>query len=248
LVASLWFRYPQPPLPRTDIAEAIARQDSAFESLCKQLVVDVKIEERAARQADCQSRLRTEAERLAEQSLLAFRNEHSPQRRITLILLCLVVVLPFFLASVRLFKRAPEESKALWLTVCCVFVLLFLLLVVSIGVWNQPDKFIAYVPVPILEWGFAGGMLAVIHRISFTQTRVSRLMPWVVARPLIGMFMGAAVYFIALAIDAVTSIKLSGDPKKQLALNSIVFVAAFNDKFARATLGKVGLHTTDPKD
>jgi hypothetical protein len=196
---------------------------------------------------DCQSRLRSEVLLFTTKAFDDLRNRNNVWKRIWLVLLSLIIVLPFFLAAVRAFRRAPEENKPLWLTVCCTFVLLFVLVAVSIAVWQRADQQIAYVPIPILEWGFAGGMVAVIYRLGYEEhSSVSKLLPWVVARPVVGLFMGGAIYFIALVGGLLTQIKIEGN--KQLALNAIVFVAAFNDTFAKAMLGRFVLRVRDDEE
>jgi hypothetical protein len=120
--------------------------------------------------------------------------------------------------------------------------LLLVLVVISIAIWDKPDFYIAYVPVPILEWGFAGGMLAVINRLaSGRYSSVRRLYPWVVARPIIGLFMGGVIYFIALAGAILTKAPLTsgGQLPQNLWLNAVAFIAAFNDRFTEAVIGRI---------
>ena len=132
--------------------------------------------------------------------------------------------------------------------ICCVVILLLVLVVVSIAIWNGPDYNIAYVPVPILEWGFAGGMVAVIHRLAYGRySSLRKLYLWVIARPVIGFFMSGVIYFIALAAAKVANYQLTTETQ-YLWLNAVAFIAAFNDKFADAVIGRFTLKFVPAKE
>jgi hypothetical protein len=207
-------------------------KDSA--TWCKDLLSDV--------QSDCQNQVRS-ATVFAVQS---FDERFKLRQRLWLILLALLIgILPLW-AAARKLRTASEKTRPLWLVITCVVILLLVLGVISIVVWNKSDAKIAYIPVPVLEWGFAGGMLAVIHHLaSGDYSSVRRLYPWVVARPVIGFFMGGVVYAIATAGLVLTNINASENPgmhqvqlTTNLWLNALAFVAAYNDKFSEAVIGR----------
>ncbi len=99
----------------------------------------------------------------------------------------------------------------LWLTVVVAVALLGILTAISIAIWPRVDgrlkwpvdnPIIMFVPIAILEWAFAGGMVSVLLRLaSRRDLPASRLglYTWAIAKPIIGLFMGSLVYFLALA-------------------------------------------------
>lgn len=224
---AIWFDIIRQPIDRKLIDQTMA-SNKDIETLCANLPPDV--------QSNCQEKIRAAIQNVAVQSL------YDQRKRLWLILLSLVIGVPLLWAAARMFTTTSEEHKPLWIVICYVIILLLVLVVVSIVIWNRPDFFIAYAPVPILEWGFAGGMLAVIHRLaSGRYLSVNRLYPWIVARPIIGMFMGGVIYFIALAGGILTNAPLTseGQLPRNLWLNAVAFIAAFNDRFAEAIIGRV---------
>lgn len=141
----------------------------------------------------------------------------------------------------------PEnEKRLLRLTVIAGAVLLLVLGGVSYLIWPRDDAtgaliwkpekgiIIMWVPIAILEWAFAGAMVSVLYRLAYRK-RIQRvdleLYTWVVAKPIIGLFMGALVYFLALAGAKL----LDGPPealKNALWLNVIAFVGGFSDELS----------------
>jgi hypothetical protein len=108
-----------------------------------------------------------------------------------------------------------------------------------------PDPKIMYVPVPILQWAFVGGMVGVLYRLAFDRTDFQgsyALYPWIVAKPVVGIVMGALVYFIAvsgeLALNGTTQIS------NIQFLNVLAFLGGFSDRFSFDLLeeisGRVG--------
>ena len=157
---------------------------------------------------------------------------------------------------------SPEsEKRLLWLTVIVGAVLLLVLAEVSYLIWPRdangaliwkPEKgiIIMWVPIAILEWAFAGAMVSVLYRLAYRR-RIQRvdweLYTWAIAKPIIGLFMGALVYFLALAGAKL----LDGPPEaleNALWLNVIAFVGGFSDelsvglinRFVRRRLGVNG--------
>lgn len=156
----------------------------------------------------------------------------------------------------------PEsEKRLLWLTVIVAAVLLLVLAAVSYLIWPRDANgaliwkaedgiIIMWVPIAILEWAFAGAMVSVLYRLAYRKSiqRVDlELYTWAIAKPIIGLFMGALVYFLALAGAKL----LDGSPealKKALWLNVVAFVGGFSDelsiglinRFVRRRLGADG--------
>ena len=248
IAGSTWFNFPRlSALNRApDAASILARYKREIADLCSNLVTDNDPKTRPASLDGCQLKVEGQLQLYVSQSLTEMEKQNEVRKRVSLILLTLVIVLPFFVATIRAGQRAPEASKALWLTVNCTFVLFLVLIVVSIAVWQHQDYVIAYVPVPILEWGFAGGMAAVIHRLGYRKHKlVSDLLPWIVARPVVGFFMGGVVYFIAMVGGVLVGKSITA--QTQLALNAVVFIAAFNERFANALFGRLIAFVGDRK-
>jgi hypothetical protein len=130
-----------------------------------------------------------------------------------------------------------------------VFLLLLTIGIVSFVVWNKPDYFIMYVPVPILEWAFVGSMVAVIYRLSYRKIIWNGsigLYTWVIAKPMISLFMGALVYFLALGGG-----KLLGAPSEALKgeqvywLCVVAFIGGFSDELSLGLIKRIVTKTLD---
>lgn len=148
-----------------------------------------------------------------------------------------------------------EEKKFFWLTIIYVVVLLLIVGIVSVLLWNKPDPIIMYVPVPILEWAFVGSMVGVLYRLAYRKKVWDShlgLYTWVIAKPIIGLVMGALVYFLALGGG-----KLLGAPADALKgeqvywLNVIAFIGGFSDKLSIGLINGIveqALGKDDSKD
>jgi hypothetical protein len=124
------------------------------------------------------------------------------------------------------------DPRILPLVIAYVIVLVAVLTVVSWLIWNRKDMpFIMFVPVAILEWAFAGGMVAVIYRLAspgLTKPKGRQLYAWAIGRPITGVFLGAVVYFVALAgARLLTGTGGLGGLGDALWLNVIAFFGAF---------------------
>ena len=142
-----------------------------------------------------------------------------------------------------------EEKSYFWLTLVFICLLLLTLVLISIVVWNKPDYYIMYVPVPILEWAFVGSMVAVIYRLAYRKkvwTSRIGLYTWVIAKPIIGLFMGALVYFLALGGG-----KLLGAPSDALQgervywLSVVAFIGGFSDELSIGLVKRIVTNTLD---
>jgi hypothetical protein len=142
-----------------------------------------------------------------------------------------------------------EEKSYFWLTLVFICLLLLTLVLISIVVWNKPDYYIMYVPVPILEWAFVGSMVAVIYRLAYRKkvwTSRIGLYTWVIAKPIIGLFMGALVYFLALGGG-----KLLGAPSDALQgervywLSVVAFIGGFSDELSLGLVRRIVTNTLD---
>jgi len=240
---AIWYDIIRPvPLGQEQVAQ-FPESNRKIDELCAQLVGEVKPgDDRQTIISDCKAKV-TSSIALTERSFDEW-NGRNLRKRLWLILFSLLIAIPAFWFVGGKFRESAEGQQRFWLLTCFALVLLLVLVVVSIAVWNQPDYYIAYVPVPILEWGFAGGMLAVIHRLAYGRyTSVSKLYLRAIATPVIGLFMSGVVYFIALggAILIKVPLNAQGQLNNNLWLNAIAFIAAFNEKFAEAVVGRFTL-------
>ncbi len=144
----------------------------------------------------------------------------------------LIVIGPLLIYVIR----TKDETKRI-IGIAAIYVAILLLVVsgVSIAVWGRPDPVIAYVPVPILEWSFIGGTVAVLYRLAFKENKMdTQLYLWAIAKPIIGLAMGALVYFIALGGSILLGNPLGNDlPNNTIYwLCALAFIGGFSDRFA----------------
>lgn len=139
-------------------------------------------------------------------------------------------------------SAANHESRLFWSVLLVEVVLLAVMAAVSVIVWGRPDPLIMYVPVPIVQWSFAGGMVAVLYRLAYRRGPVpDRLYSWAIAKPVIGMFQGCIIYFLALGGGILVGANLTkeGQLPHNLWLNAFAFVGGFSDRFSNAVIGRL---------
>ncbi len=166
---------------------------------------------------------------------------------------------------------SQDERRLFGLTVLVVIVLLVSLAAVTYAIWPrdesgelkrlQPgeDLFVMWVPIAILQWAFTGAMVSVLYRLAY-RTKIHavdlELCTWIIAKPFIGLFMGACVYFLALAgaklLAQAPQPSPAGIPQQPdvlrdaLWLNVIAFVGGFSDELSiglitRFVRGRLGI-------
>lgn len=90
------------------------------------------------------------------------------------------------------------------------------------------------IPLPVIMWGAVGSLAAVLYRFYTEQRRVRFTVElrWLIARPLIGIIMGAVVY---LALNTGLILFGANPPPAQTAHKEVYwivsFLAGFSDKF-----------------
>jgi hypothetical protein len=225
LASAVWFQVLDSDVSDEHIAK-VAESNKDIQALCNIVAPDSRCKERTIAAIE-------------NASLVALDDQ---KKRLWLTLLAIVLGVPILGGLGRAARTALPEQKVFWLTAMCIAILLIVLGITTIAVWNLPDQNVAYVPVPILEWGFAGGMLAVIYRLAYGRvTDVGKLYTWMIARPVIGLFMGGVIYFIMFAGGILVNAQLtnSGQLQNNLWLNALTFIAAFSDKFSTAMIKQV---------
>jgi hypothetical protein len=107
--------------------------------------------------------------------------------------------------------------------------------------FDKDDWTLIGVPQMILEWALIGAVAGSLYRLS-TYPRLSpieraELYLWVLAKPFVGVALGAVIYFLSVGGLLV----LNGEAKvvhKEL-LAALAFFAAFSDKFAFSVLDRL---------
>jgi hypothetical protein len=132
-----------------------------------------------------------------------------------------------------------EQRIILEITFLYVVLTIAVIIVTTMKLFNQLSFDVAWVPIWVLEWGFLGGMVAVIYRLSYQRKRfvnLPQLGTWVIAKPLIGIVMGALVYLLAVSGQLYlnsgvqgASGTISNNPQLFCA---IAFIAAFSDRWS----------------
>jgi hypothetical protein len=133
-----------------------------------------------------------------------------------------------------------KEANLIWIVLVYSLVLLSVLGVVSYLIWNQGELIIMYVPVPILQWAFVGGMVGVLYQLVFKRDRSTegtRFYAWLVAKPVVGLVMGAIVYF--LAVSGELALNGRGQIKNIEFLNLLAFLGGFSDRFSVDLLNRI---------
>jgi hypothetical protein len=94
-----------------------------------------------------------------------------------------------------------------------------------------------FVPAWILVWAFIGGMVGVLYQLAFSECPRTRLLTWLVAKPAVGVAMGAIVYFLAVSGELV----LNGQTqiKNNEFLCVIAFLGGFSDRYSVDLLKKI---------
>lgn len=133
----------------------------------------------------------------------------------------------------------PQQNH-FWIVLIYSLGLLVALGALSYILWDLKDPKIMYVPVPILQWAFVGGMVGVLYRLAFDRGNSQdsfSLYPWIVAKPVVGIVMGALVYFIALSGE----LALNGTTRVNNIefLNVLAFLGGFSDRFSVELLEKI---------
>ncbi len=139
-----------------------------------------------------------------------------------------------------------EQKKLFWIAISYVGALLIIMGVLSYLLWGKGPYIIAYIPIPVLQWSFLGGMVAVLYRLAYRRNNPGiGLYIWIVAKPIIGLVMGAVVYFIALGGGRLVGADLlapNGQPKDFntiLWLNALAFIGGFSDRFSIDLINRI---------
>jgi hypothetical protein len=120
----------------------------------------------------------------------------------------------------------------------------------SNGAQLSPAMFIFQVPISILFWSAAGSLAAILYRFyrpEKQRTPLDSEMRWLIARPVIGVLMGAASYLVIVSgILVFANVEnTSQAPVRLELLNLIAFVAGYSDQFYLALMDLVQNRTVN---
>ena len=130
-----------------------------------------------------------------------------------------------------------DDKRMVWVAAIYSAVLLSMIAGVAYLVWDRPDPRIMYVPVPILVWALVAGMVSVLYQLAFRKRQTSRFYTWLIAKPVVGMVMGAIVYFLAVSGE----LALNGKAEIQNIefLNVLAFLGGFSDRYSIDLLDRI---------
>jgi hypothetical protein len=135
-------------------------------------------------------------------------------------------------------REQAEETK--WQSSALAVMSLYVIVIVVSAVLtnNSPSLLgtrVFHVPLFVILWGAAGSLAAILYRFYTEQgqIRFASEFRWLIARPIIGIIMGAVVYLALFSglILVSASGPAGGDDMRREAFCIIAFLAGFSDKF-----------------
>jgi hypothetical protein len=137
-------------------------------------------------------------------------------------------------------EEREQADEVLWqkCAIAIMFLFIALLLAFAVLTGNNPGLLntkVFGVPLAVMLWGAAGSLAAILYRFYTEQgqIRFSAEFRWLIARPIIGIIMGAVVY-LAIVSGLVLVSSNSGASEniaRPEALWIVAFLAGFSDKF-----------------
>ncbi|HRJ76761.1 MAG TPA: hypothetical protein PLX90_12240 [Anaerolineales bacterium] len=139
------------------------------------------------------------------------------------------------------------EKRLRW--IIPVLVIVYIALIVTIillggNVWSDTTTIpLIGVPASILIWSAIGSLAAILYRFYTRQrTRISDEIRWLIARPIIGIIMGALAYLAILSglfiFGTAAGVETTGDARPQL-LWMVAFLGGFSDKFFESIINAI---------
>lgn len=134
-------------------------------------------------------------------------------------------------------------KRLLKLLVAYQLVALLILALWSYLTFNKGDWTVMGVPQMVLEWSLIGAVAGALFRLSsyprLSATERAELYLWVLAKPFVGLALGAIIYF--LAVGGVLVLSGKPDVERRELLAALGFLAAFSDKFALSVLSRLSI-------
>lgn len=131
------------------------------------------------------------------------------------------------------------DKNRFWIAIAYVVVLILIVGLGSYLLWDWPDgdPLIMYVPATILVWAFIGGVIGVLYQLAFSERPRTRLLTWLVAKPAVGLAMGAIVYFLAVSGELILNGKTTVTNIEFLCV--LAFLGGFSDRYSIDLLNKI---------
>ncbi len=137
----------------------------------------------------------------------------------------------------------PLLKRLLKIVIAYQIVALLVLVGWNFITFDKPDWFIMGVPQMILEWSLVGAVAGALFRLShyprLSAAEKSELYIWVLAKPFVGVALGAVIYF--LAVGGVLVLNGKSEVQHNELLSALGFLAAFSDKFAFSMLSRISI-------
>jgi hypothetical protein len=156
-----------------------------------------------------------------------------------------------------LLKHDRIEQEDLWLRKSVPAIIgLYLALIVALIYFAQklPDDAklpLIGVPLSVAAWAGLGSLAAILFRFYKMQTvRLKNELRWMIARPIIGIIMGALAYLtVKIGLIVVSSggpSNTATDPRIEL-MWIVAFLGGFNDRFFETVIGSMS-ERLSPRD
>lgn len=138
------------------------------------------------------------------------------------------------------------ENRLRWIVP--VLVIVYVVAIVTViafgGTASQSEIPVIGIPLPIIVWSAIGSVSAILFRFYTHQPgRISDEIRWLVARPIIGIVMGALSYIAILSgliiFGTATGTNLNADNARPQLLWVVAFLGGFSDKFFETIIDAV---------
>lgn len=140
------------------------------------------------------------------------------------------------------------EKRLRW--IIPVLVIVYIAVIVAIillggNVWSDTTTIpLIGVPASILIWSAIGSLAAILYRFYTRQrTRISDEIRWLIARPIIGIIMGALAYLAILSglfiFGTAAGVETTAGSARPQLLWMVAFLGGFSDKFFESIINAV---------
>ena len=160
------------------------------------------------------------------------------------------------------------EKKEKWEQRVWEYIAVFIMLVYVVGLVtavslmdaarsNEPTPIFG-IPLSIIMWGAAGSLAAILYRFYTEKGRIklAREVRWLIARPIIGIIMGAVVYLalisglilVGASPNTANTMTVAGPVGRLEVYWVVAFLAGFSDKFYIGIIELLVAKTVNKRD
>jgi hypothetical protein len=150
------------------------------------------------------------------------------------------------IAKEQQFQRGENRLRWVVPTLVIVYVAAIVSIIVFGGsVWTTTSEIpVLGVPLSILVWAAIGSVAAILFRFYTRQrVRITDEIRWLIARPIIGLIMGALSYLVVISglivFSVSTGTDIEGGTARPQLLWGIAFLGGFSDKFFESIINIV---------